>query len=109
MVLVPLLLSCDGNYRDVVINGRVIDSLSRQPVVGSEVNVVCWVYDTDIWESRKVVKDTLTDASGNFTMLFEKGEAIDVEVHHPDYQIYSYALTLDRCNVKIAAEMRRPE
>jgi hypothetical protein len=36
----------------------------------------------EIWESRKVIKDTESDVNGKFLIPFEKGEAIYVEVRH---------------------------
>lgn len=91
-----LLAGCDGNYREVVISGQVKDSLTGESIAGSEINVTCWVYDTKIWESRKVVKDTLSDINGNFSILFEKGEAIDVEVKHENYKTLKLSKTLER-------------
>lgn len=93
---ITTLIACDGNYRDVVIRGRVKDSLTGQFISGAEIDVTCWVYDTEIWESRKVIKDTVSGANGNFSLPFEKGEAIDVEVRHEKYLPFKYSKTLDR-------------
>ena len=109
LILIPSLFACDGNYKEVVISGQVKDSLTGQSVAGSEINVTCWVYDTKIWESRKVVKDTVSDANGNFSIPFEKGEAIDVEVRHPDYQPYKYSKTLDRSINEVDFKLKKTE
>lgn len=85
-ILCSLLIGCDGNYKEVVIRGQVKDSLTSEFIAGSKIKVTCWVYDTELWESRKVTKDTIADENGNFLMPFEKGEAIDVEVSHPNYK-----------------------
>ena len=90
------LLACDGNYRDVVISGRIKDSLTGQTISGSDIKITCWVYDTEEWESRKVIKETVSDVNGNFSIHFEKGEAIDVEVGHDNYQHFEYSETLDK-------------
>ena len=103
------LFSCDGNYREVVISGQVRDSLTGQPVGGSQVNIVCWAYDTKVWESVKIIKDTLTDARGNFSIPFEKSEAIDVEVSHPGYEPYKFSRTLDRNINKIDLLLKKQE
>jgi len=108
-VFLPSLFACDGNYREVVISGKAIDSLTGQFVAGSDIKITCWVYDTDIWESRKVVKDTITDANGNFLIPFEMAEAIDVEVRHPNYEIYKYSMTLDRSDNYVDLKLKRKE
>jgi len=79
-----------------VINGQVRDSLTGEFITGSKINVVCWVYDTKIWESRKVIKDTVSDENGKFSIPFEKGEAIDIEVSYANYEPIKYSKTLDR-------------
>lgn len=108
-IILPSLFACDGNYREVVISGQVKDSLTGESVAGSEINVTCWVYDTKIWESRKVVKDTVSDADGNFYIRFEEGEAIDVEVRHKNYLPYSYSKTLDKSINKLELELKKIE
>ena len=107
-VFLPLLFGCDGNYREVVISGQVTDSVTGEFIAGSEINITCWVYDTKIWESIKVIKDTLSDANGNFSLPFEKGEAIDVEVRHKNYQPFKYSRTLDRSINRIELKLKKP-
>jgi len=105
----PIMFACDGNYRDVTIRGHVLDSLTGKSVAGSEINITCWVFDTKIWESRKVTKDTLADANGNFLIPFERGEAIDVVVRHPDYRTLKYSKTLDRSTNEVDLRLPRVE
>lgn len=108
-IFLPSLFACDGNYREVVISGQVKDSITGKVISGSEVNVTCWVYDTKIWESRKVIKDTVSDTNGNFSIPFEKGEAIDVEVRHRNYQPFKYSKTLDTNINKLEFKLRKKE
>lgn len=96
ILFLPPLIACDGNYRRVVINGQVKDSVTGDVIAGSKINVVCWVYDTKIWESRKIIKDTVSDENGRFSIPFEKGEAIDIEVSYVNYEPIKYSKTLDR-------------
>jgi hypothetical protein len=101
------LLACDGNYSEVVISGQIKDSTTGEFISGSEINVTCWVYDTKIWESRKVIKDTVSDANGSFSIHFEKGEAIDVEVRHKNYQPFKYSKTLDKSINELELKLKR--
>jgi hypothetical protein len=94
--LALVITSCEGNFNEVVISGQVKDSLTGQPIAGSEVNVICWVYDYDIWESRKVIKDTVSDENGNFSIPFEKGNSIDVEVTHTNYDTLKFSKNLEQ-------------
>lgn len=93
-----LLCGCDGNYRGVVINGKAIDHITNKPVSNAKVNIVCWVYDMEIWASRKVIKDTTTNDQGEFKFLFGKGEAFDIVVKHVQYESLKYSKTL-RSNI----------
>lgn len=108
-IFLSSLFACDGNYGEVVVSGQVLDSLTGKSVPGSEINVTCWVYDTKIWESRKVVKDTVSDANGNFAIPFEKGEAIDIEIRHPNYQTYKYSKTLDGSITEVDFKLKKVE
>jgi len=87
---------CDGNYLDVEVIGLVSDEISGEPIENATVTVNCWVYDTEIWESKPVEKTTRTDSYGKFNLTFEKGEAIDVEVESDDYKIYQESVTLKK-------------
>lgn len=88
--------SCEGNFHEVVISGQVKDSVTGQPIAGSEVNVTCWVYDYEIWESRKVIKDTVSDGNGNFSIPFEKGNSIDVEIIYTKYDTLKFSKNLEQ-------------
>jgi hypothetical protein len=107
LIFLILLIACDGNYKDVVITGHVTDSISGNAIPHSKIVVTCWVYDTKIWESRKVVKDTISSASGDFIIHFEKAEAIDVKVEQENYQPKIYSMTLKKNNSDIAVRLKR--
>lgn len=96
MILIGMLCSCDGNYRHVIVSGVVKDSLTGVGVSHASVNITCWVYDTDIWASKKIVRDTVSDENGKFSFLFDKGEAFDIKIEHEQYKELQYSQTLDR-------------
>lgn len=107
-VFTLLVSACDGNYREVVIKGQVKDSLTGESIAGSKINVVCWVYDTKIWESKKVIKDTVSDPNGKFFIQFDKGEAIDVEVKHGNYETLKFSKTLERNENNLEFKLKKP-
>jgi hypothetical protein len=90
----------------VEIHGQVTDSVTGQFIKGSEINITCWVYDMSIWQSRKVIKDTVSDAKGNFSIPFEKGEAIDIEVRHQNYRPFRYSKTLRKNTYNMQFKMQ---
>ena len=75
-------------------NGLVSDRVSGHPVHNANVTVTCWVYDTEIWESKPVVRSTTTDDNGRFSIDFEKGEALDFVVTSENYDEYRESITL---------------
>ncbi|MGH1436341.1 MAG: hypothetical protein ACRBG0_17975 [Lewinella sp.] len=91
-----ILCSCDNNYRNVEITGLVSDSISDVPISDARVTIKCWVYDTEIWESRIVEKETITNSKGEFEVTFEKGEAFDLLVQMDGYRDYDQSVTLVR-------------
>lgn len=101
-----LLSSCDGNYQKVKVFGTVVSSVSQKPVSNQLLNVTCWVYDTEIWESRKVLKTISTDERGNYEVLFDKGEAIDIEVSSSSFKDYEKSLTLTKSNNEINIKLQ---
>jgi len=96
IILLIALTACEGNYPDVVINGQVKDSLTGEVISGAEITITCWVYDTDIRETRKVIKGTASNIKGDFSIHFQEGEALDIEVKHPNYHSVTHSKTLNK-------------
>lgn len=94
--LILLLGGCDGNYKNVQIEGLVSDKVSGRPIHNAKIVVKCWVYDTNRWESQTVEKSTITDKNGRFGVNFNKGEALDVVVTSDTYREYRESITLEK-------------
>lgn len=94
--LILLLGGCDGNYKNVQIEGLVSDKVSGRPIYNAKIVVKCWVYDTNRWESQTVEKSTITDKNGRFSVNFNKGEALDVVVTSDTYREYRESITLEK-------------
>lgn len=92
-----ILFSCsDGNYVNVSLSGHVKDIESNEAISNAKVYIICWVYDTEIWESKKVKKETLTDNNGFYTLSFDKGEAMDIEINSNYYESEKVSITLKK-------------
>ena len=74
----------------------VSDEVTGNPINNIQVTVNCWVYDTDIWESREIEKSTVTDSIGKFSVNFAKGEALDITVKSENYNEYQESITLKK-------------
>lgn len=98
ITLILLLSRCDGNYIDVKITGLVSDKISGKPITNAEITVNCWVYNTEIWESKALEKSALTDSYGKFNLNFKKGEALDIVVIAENYDVYKKSVTLKKSN-----------
>jgi len=94
--LTLLFSGCDGNYRNVKVKGLVSDAITSHPIPNAEVKVICWVYDTEIWESKPIQKNGITDSNGRFRIDFEKGEALHITVSSVNYREYRDSITLKK-------------
>ena len=97
-----VLFSCgDGNYTNVSLEGYVRDSETKTIIPNSKIQVTCWVYDTEIWESRKVKKEVKSNKEGFYLIHFEKGEAMDIIVSADRYGAKELSITLRKNKNKI--------
>jgi hypothetical protein len=54
------------------------------------------VYDSDIWESRKVKREVISNEKGFYLIHFEKGEAMDIMVYADGYGSKELSVTLKK-------------
>jgi len=89
-------IGCDGNYRNVNINGHIKSTSNQAPVANANVVLKCWVYNPKISESEIVEQTVTTDAEGYFQSTFDKAEAVDISVTAPNYAAKEESHTLKR-------------
>lgn len=97
IVIALALFSCgDGNYSSVSLQGYIKDSENQEVVENAKVSVVCWVYDTELWESREVKKETYSGKDGFYSLNFDKGEAMDIRVSSDKFESKEVSITLKK-------------
>ncbi len=92
-----ILFSCsNGNYTNVSLEGYVKDNDTKEVIPHSKVQVICWVYDTELWESKEVKKEVLSNEKGFYLINFDKGEAMDILVSSSSYDNKKISITLKK-------------
>ena len=90
-----LFFACNMNFSNIKVTGQVFDR-DNAPVENAEISFACWVYDSSIWESKKVNKIIYTNKNGYFETSFSRGEALDVRVSANSFQVKEESITLKR-------------
>ncbi|MEM6765330.1 MAG: hypothetical protein AAF655_10405 [Bacteroidota bacterium] len=74
LLTVLLVISCGPQPRNIVdktkIDGRVINRITQEPIVGASVIVTEFTYRYPVPSSRKQVAQTMTDTDGKFNLRF---------------------------------------
>jgi hypothetical protein len=107
--LTSLFSGCDGNYTNLKVTGIVSDEISENPVENAEVTINCWVYDTEIWESKAVKKTAITDSNGQFSLNFKKGEALDIVVKSDTFREYKQSITLKKSTNNFNIKLKKTD
>lgn len=103
------LYSCgNGNYKNVTINGTVLNKDSNLPIANATVKVKCWAYSLEKWESGAIEKEVVTDIDGKYSLNFKEGEALDIFIVAKDYKNFETSMTLNKSNVLIKTELEKP-
>jgi hypothetical protein len=75
-----LVVSCNEhamNKKEITVKGCVTDSISKAPIPGAKVTILCWYHSG--WDKADYVNiDTIADINGCFSARFEEGYKIIV-------------------------------
>ncbi len=97
------MFSCAYNYKNVEVNGVVVNSETGKPINEDEILVTYWVYSTETWDSKSLKKITTSNEQGQFN--FKQVEAIDIEVNANDYQQWMKSITVNKRKIVLEIEM----
>lgn len=101
-LLTLIMLSCnDGNYVNVSLEGYIKDAETKEIIPKSNIQVLCWAYDTEIWESKKVEKEVLSDEKGFYLITFDKGEVLEILVSSDNYVTQKISIKLKKSKNKM--------
>ena len=60
------------NKKEIIVKGRVTDNITKIPIAGARVTVLCWYHAG--WDKTDYVSiDTIADKDGYFSANFEEG------------------------------------
>ena len=98
MIISCSFISCSANYRNVIIEGTVVDKNSNRALSSINVEIGFWVYDMSqaAWESKLVSKKVVTDKDGVFAVRISAAESFDVDISVSGYKNYKYSENLTR-------------
>lgn len=101
--------SCDGNYRNINLTGKLIDGTSSKPINDIEVEVTFWVYDMSniAWESKEISKIVRTNKNGEFIFRLSKAESFDLQILNTKYKDYYYSQNLNSSHIDLKIALAR--
>lgn len=93
-----ILIGCSKNTRDIIVEGKVIDLQTAQPIMNAKITVLCW-YDAG-WDKTDYESiDLKTNKNGLFRVEFEEGYKIIIAGIAPKYNYKIIETKLDKPHV----------
>lgn len=101
--------SCNPNYRKVTITGFVKDEKDRSPIIGADVRIEYWTYNSKISESEKLIKEVKTDSQGHFSLELKELEAVDLIINSAKYKTEKKSYTVKSSKIEEVFFLKRKE
>lgn len=84
IILLIIFLNCSKNTEEIVVEGKVIDSQTLQPIMNARITVLCW-YDAG-WDKTDYESVNIeTNKNGVFRVEFDEGYKIIIAGIAPRY------------------------
>ena len=83
-----IFMSCNNDIKNLEIKGMVKDAVTKTPIEGIEITIICWKYGNSPDESYSE-DETITvktNKQGFYEYTFDKGAYIEIKVSDSKYK-----------------------